>query len=122
MDLGSLANGLAKFQGGQFPNNVIPENEANDKRGNGRCHGSKCDIEENVEAAELIAQPMEIVHHERAPSAGTCLENSSITRSVGARRLPLINTRSHGSAISVRSRAASVVDPTVALFSKPAFS
>jgi hypothetical protein len=78
---------------------------------------------------------MEVVHHGGVPTgewfvcprpfaegADRRFPNSSITRSVRAARLPLMSTRSPGSAISTKISAASVVELTALLFPNPARS
>src|SRR5205807_554559 len=82
----------------------------------------ECDIKENVEPDKLVAQAMEVVHHGATPTANGRLLNSSITSSVRAARLPLIRTRSPGSAILAKISAASLADVTALVFSKPARS
>src|SRR5438874_1718981 len=122
MNFGGLANWLAEFERGQHSNHEISEQERENKcRDCGR-HRAKRDVKENVEAADLFAEAMKIVHHTRALSGELCFANASITSSVRASRLPLIKTRSPGAAISSNKLAASDVDPTVAVFSSPAFS
>src|SRR5947207_10764232 len=121
MNFGGLANWLAEFERGQHSNHEISEQERENKcRDCGRDR-AKRDVKENVEAADLFAEAMKIIHHTRALSGELCFANASITSSVRARRLPLIKMRSPGAAISNSSSAASDVDPTTLLFSSPAF-
>ena len=90
------ANRLADFERDQFSNDVIPKEQREDERGDRRRNRAKSDVKENVEAADLLAQAMEIIHHRACPPPAECLANSSSTRSVRAERLPLIRTRSPG--------------------------
>src|SRR6202011_5406023 len=122
MNLGSLANWLAELERRQNANDEIPEQERDHERSDRRGHGAKGDVRENVECADLVAEPVKIVHHTRALSGELRFANASITSSVRARRLPLIKTRSPGAAMFNSSSAASDVDPTTLLFSSPAFS
>src|SRR6266480_4431138 len=120
MNFRRSANRLPQFQRDQYSNYEVSKNQREQERRHRRGNSSERDIKENVEADEPIAQVMEKVHHGELATADCGLRNASITCSVRARRLPLIRTRSPGSARSVNNSAASAVDATVELFSRPA--
>jgi hypothetical protein len=63
MNFCRAANRLSQLQCGQFSDDEIPKNERDQKSRHRRGNGSERDIRENVESDELIAQPMEVVHH-----------------------------------------------------------
>src|SRR5205823_8340542 len=112
---------LAELDRCKNVNNEISKQQRHHERSDRRGHGAKGDVRENVEPADLVAEPVKKIHHTRALSGELCFANASITSSVRARRLPLIKMRSPGAAISNSSSAASDVDPTTLLFSSPAF-
>src|SRR2546423_12795242 len=122
MNFGRLPNRLAEFERGQHSNHEISEQQRENKCRDRGCDCAKGDVKENVEAANLVAQAMKKVHHTRALSGELCFANASITSSVRASRLPLIKIKSPGAAMFRSNSAASDVDPTVAVFSSPAFS
>src|SRR5207245_9831549 len=118
----TLANVAAELERRQSADDEIAEQERNREGSDCRRHRPKRHVEEIVESADLIAEAMKIEHHTRAPSGELRVAKASITSSVRASRLPLIKTRSPGVAMSIRRSAASNVDPTIELFSRPAFS
>ena len=63
MNFCGCANGLSQLQGGQFLNDKIPKNQRDQESRHRRGNGAERDIKEDVEANELIAQAMEVVHH-----------------------------------------------------------
>src|SRR5205823_3911775 len=103
-----------------FSNNEIPKNQCDQESCHGCRNGAECNIKENVEPDEVGAQAMEVVHHTEIPDSERRSANCSMTSSVRAARLPLIKTRSPGAAILLRSSAASDVDLTTVLSSRPA--
>ena len=82
--------------------------------------GAKGDVIEDVEARDLSAELMQVIHHNGLRIADCGLRNSSRTRSVRAERLPFTRTRSPGDAIPARSSAASAGVFTLVAFSRPA--
>src|SRR5438128_11501362 len=106
MDFGRRANRLTEFQRGQLSDHEISKDERNKKSSDRRGDRAKRDIKENVEAEELFAKAVKVIHHGATPSVGCRLTNSSSTSSVRAARLPLMSTSSPGAAISVNISAA----------------
>src|ERR1041385_5267676 len=90
---------LSDFQRNQFADRKISERQREHERSHRRRDGAERDVTEDVEAFDLLAQQVEVIHHGATSSGRGFLENSSRTRSIRAERLPLIKTRSPGAAL-----------------------
>src|SRR5687768_10242901 len=112
---------LASLERDQFSNDEIAEGERkNESRDRGHDRAER-DITKNVEAFNLIAQEMEVIHHGATASGACRFANASRTRSIRAVRLPLTRIKSPGTAFSPSNSAAFSGESTALLFSKPAF-
>src|SRR4051812_34036849 len=119
MNFGSPADRLADLQADELNDHELAADEGEGKGGHSRSHGAKRDIEEHVEADELIAEAVQIIHHGVEPRAGSWAANSSSTRSVRADRLPLTRTRSPVAALAARRSAAALAEATAVLLVRP---
>src|SRR6266496_204743 len=119
MNLCRQTNGLSQLQRGQFLNDEISTGQRDQESCHRRGDGAERDIKENIEPDEAIAQVMEVVHHGKITGDESRSPKASMTRSVRADRLPLTRMRSPGSAISPNNSAASLVDITAVVFSRP---
>src|SRR2546421_1912194 len=112
---------LADVQGNQFFYDVWSARERKNKSRDRRRDGAERHVTKDVEAAHLLAEEVEVIHHGDTSAVERLFAKASSTRSIRAVRLPLTRIKSPGEAVALRRRAASSGESTALLFSRPAF-